>query len=362
MNEQPLLAVIVTCYNLEQYVDRCVASIVAQLYQNLEILLIDDGSTDQTGQRCDAWQGKDQRIRVIHKNNEGLSYARKTGIENATAEYVTFVDVDDWISPDMYSDMMSALLSTHSDIAQCGFCEVFEGTDPPILQRKKDNIEILSHEEGVFLILEAKKWLSVLWNKIFKKHLFDHVEFKKDLNLGEDWIAHILFHHASQSVYLADEYYFYYRRFYGMMNSLSNSMKTVKAHYQFTQEVYDRYLFVEQHQQYHRLLRYIKEITVFRGILCLRDMVTFGSCDEWFENLARKVRSIPLPVNCDFSFVDFEDHISPSEFKFHFFMLKIHPKCFKISRKIYSKCFKIIRKIVNLVKRLIRLVIPKKKR
>ena len=106
MNNQPLLTVIVPCYNVEKYVDKSVASVVGQTYNNLEILLINDGSTDQTRERCDEWQKKDQRIRVINKQNEGLSYVRKTGIENATAEYVTFVDVDDWISLDMYADMM----------------------------------------------------------------------------------------------------------------------------------------------------------------------------------------------------------------------------------------------------------------
>ena len=88
---QPLLTIIVPCYNVEKYIDKCVSSIATQTYSNLEILLINDGSTDQTGAICDKWQTKDERIRVIHKQNEGVSYARKTGVENATAEYVTFV-------------------------------------------------------------------------------------------------------------------------------------------------------------------------------------------------------------------------------------------------------------------------------
>ena len=102
----PLLSVIVPCYNVEKYLDKCIASIGAQTYANLEIILIDDGSADRTGELCDVWQARDPRIKVIHKQNEGSSYARKTGVENATAEYFAFVDSDDWIDPYMYSDMI----------------------------------------------------------------------------------------------------------------------------------------------------------------------------------------------------------------------------------------------------------------
>ena len=110
--DQPFLSVIVPCYNVETYINRCVSSIVSQTYINLKILLINDGSTDGTGTICDVWQEKDQRIRVIHKQNEGSSYARKTGIEQTTTEYVTFVDADDWIDKNMYASMMSALLTS----------------------------------------------------------------------------------------------------------------------------------------------------------------------------------------------------------------------------------------------------------
>ena len=152
VNNQPLLTVIVPCYNVEKYMDKCISSIVNQTYANLEIILIDDGSADSTGMICDAWQGKDQRIRVIHKQNEGLSYARKTGVENMTAEYVAFVDSDDWIDADMFTDMMTAMISTNSDIAQCDYCKVFEDgrIEDHSDENTSDTYEVAGRKEGVF--------------------------------------------------------------------------------------------------------------------------------------------------------------------------------------------------------------------
>ena len=328
MKHQPLLSVIVPCYNLELYVDKCVSSIVGQTYSNLEILLIDDGSVDSTYIKCDEWAEKDQRIRVIHKQNEGLSYARKTGVENATAEYVTFVDVDDWIDKNMYTDMMSALLSTHSDIAQCEFCKIFE--DGRIEHRnpeKTGSIEVVGREEGVLLILDDKKWNSVLWNKIFKKHLFQHVIFYQNYNLGEDFISHDLFHHAYQTVFLSDEYYFYFQREDSMLRARTISSK-MRSQYQFAEATYDRYLFVKKHTQYHSMLQDMKERTMVEGVISLREMVVFPQLTlaDSFHSLAKRLKTIPLSK---------KDSISVG-FKLDLFLLKLHPDFYKMIRKIYG--------------------------
>ena len=93
------LSVIVPVYNCTQYIDRCIESIVSQSFKEIELILVDDGSTDNSGVRCDEWAAKDSRITVIHRENGGLSAARNTGIEHATSEYITFVDADDMITP-----------------------------------------------------------------------------------------------------------------------------------------------------------------------------------------------------------------------------------------------------------------------
>ena len=326
---QPLLSVIVPCYNLEQYLDKCISSIVEQTYSNLEILLIDDGSSDNTGAICDAWQMRDQRIRAIHKQNERLSYARKTGIENATADYVTFVDVDDWIDRNMYTDMMAALLSTNSDIAQCEFCKVFE--DGRIEYRNQENktgsIEIVGREEGVLLILDDKKWKSVMWNKIFKKHLFEHIVFYNNFNMGEDFIiAHYLFHHAAQTVFLTNAYYFYLQREDSLLRARTGASR-IRSQYEFAVATYDRYLFTKKNPQYHCMLQDMKERAMVEGVIALREMMVYPQHTPvgWLQAQSKQLKTIPLSRKDAISF----------GFQFDIFLVKIHPKLYQLVRKLY---------------------------
>ena len=270
---KPLLTVIVPCYNVEKYLDKCISSIVSQTYTNLEIILIDDGSTDNTGKICDSWQEKDQRIRVIHKQNEGLSCARKTGIENMTAEYVAFVDSDDWIDGNMYSDMMTTMISTNSDIALCDYFMTYE--DGRIEHQSNDggSFEVFGRKEGLFMILR-NKWRSYMWNKIFKKHLFDNIEFPKDRLYEDISIMHNLFHHASQSVRLHKAYYFYFQRENSILNT-HNLEAEVNRQLHYANAKYDRYLFVKQHPQYHNMLLSLKKSTALSNIYALWNMIDY---------------------------------------------------------------------------------------
>ena len=290
---QPLLSVIVPCYNAEKTLDKCISSIVGQTYTNLEILLVNDGSTDKTGDICDIWGKQDMRIKVIHKQNEGSSYARKTGVEAAEADFVTFVDSDDWIDTEMYANMMTALLSTNSDIAQCGVCNVY--SDGRIEHRHKSDkdglYEVVGRVEGVTLILEDAKWQSYMPNKIFKKHLFHNIVFPKGRAMDEDiTIAHSLFHNASQSVYFQDEYYYYLRN-----DTTSWSLqREMKSCYDRCYARYERYQFVLQHPEYHHMLAYVKSIMLSVGFSVLRDVVKYPQYfpSGWFYILSNMIKSI----------------------------------------------------------------------
>ncbi|MCD7750687.1 MAG: glycosyltransferase [Lachnospiraceae bacterium] len=124
MAEEKLISVIVPVYNIKEYLPRCVASITVQTYRNLEIILVDDGSTDGTGVLCDELKKTDSRIRVFHKNNGGSSSARNFGIRQAQGEYFGFVDSDDYISEDMYALLMEAVIAYDCPVAQAGRDEV----------------------------------------------------------------------------------------------------------------------------------------------------------------------------------------------------------------------------------------------
>ena len=117
---QPLISVIVPVYKAEEYLDKCVQSIRNQTYENLEIILVDDGSPDRCGEMCDAYAQEDSRIRVFHKENGGQSSARNLGLDNMTGQYVGFVDSDDWIEPDMYAHLYGLMAEHNAQIACCG--------------------------------------------------------------------------------------------------------------------------------------------------------------------------------------------------------------------------------------------------
>ena len=118
---QSLISVIVPVYKVEQYLDKCVESIVNQTYRNLEIILVDDGSPDNCPAMCDGWAKRDYRIKVIHKANGGLSDARNAGIAVASGEFIGFVDSDDWVAPFFYERLISILIDNDCDISACVF-------------------------------------------------------------------------------------------------------------------------------------------------------------------------------------------------------------------------------------------------
>lgn len=327
---QPLLSVIVPCYNAEKYVDHCFSSIVNQTYTNLEILIVDDGSTDNTGMICDAWQERDQRIRVIHQQNEGQSHARKTGVEKAKAEYVTFVDADDWIDADMYTDMMDALLFTDSDIAQCGVCKVYEDKHMEYCDNKHKtwSFQVVERIEGVLLILEDRKWRSWLWNKIFKRHLFDGVQFLIGNGFADDFISAFLFHKAQKSVYLHDEYYFYLQRC-GSTTRAKSIETELKNQRDYSEAYYERYLFVKQHSDYYSALPQIKYMTIYIGINLLRNMIAYPEyfSRDYFFAKAKQLQSISLTDKYKLQF----------SIKINWYVVKTSLNCYKILKTIYMR-------------------------
>ncbi len=171
-----LISVIVPIYNVEPYLDKCIASIVNQTYKNLEIILVDDGSPDNCPAMCDSWAKKDDRIRVIHKPNGGLSDARNAGMSVATGELMTFVDSDDWISPDMYEYLYQRLIEDGSDIAACGVQLIWENGTLPRMLTCEGNC-VLNREEAMQAIIEESWLKQPVVYKIYKTKLIKDVMF-----------------------------------------------------------------------------------------------------------------------------------------------------------------------------------------
>ena len=131
----PKISIIVPVYNVEQYINRCIDSLLGQTLKDIEIILVDDGSPDQCPQICDEYARKDSRIKVIHKKNNGLGYARNSGLELATGEYIAFVDSDDYVNINMYEKLYNETINNNFDIVYCGF--IVENKDKSTYEEKK---------------------------------------------------------------------------------------------------------------------------------------------------------------------------------------------------------------------------------
>ena len=171
-----LISIVVPVYKVEPYLDKCVSSIVNQTYKNLEIILVDDGSPDNCPAMCDAWAEKDNRIRVIHKPNGGLSDARNAGMSVATGELMAFVDSDDWIAPDMYEKLYHHLTEDGSDIAACGVQMVWENNTPPRLLTRPGS-RTLNRDEAMQAIIEESWLKQPVWYKLYKSKLVRDICF-----------------------------------------------------------------------------------------------------------------------------------------------------------------------------------------
>lgn len=171
-----LISVIVPVYKVEKYLDRCVKSIVNQTYRNLEIILVDDGSPDCCPAICDAWAEKDSRVKVIHKENGGLSEARNAGIEVSCGELIGFVDSDDWISIDMYQCLYETMKEDNSDVVACGVEMAWEDGTPSRMLTKIGNC-VLSKEEAMRAIIEESWLKQPVWYKLYKMELVRDISF-----------------------------------------------------------------------------------------------------------------------------------------------------------------------------------------
>ena len=174
-----LISVIVPVYNVEQYLDKCVESIINQTYKNLEIILVDDGSSDQSGKKCDEWNIKDSRIKVIHKENGGLSDARNVGLEVATGDYIGFVDSDDWIEPGMYERLFEEICRTDSLVAICDYSKYYEDNPNTLYKEKKEIVHVYKGREIVnYMTSDGKVKISYsVWKCLYKKTCLEGCKF-----------------------------------------------------------------------------------------------------------------------------------------------------------------------------------------
>ncbi len=207
--DKPLLSVIVAIYNIENYIEKCICSIIEQSYQNLEILLIDDGSTDQSGHIADRYAEMDHRIKVIHKANGGLSDARNAGIDVCTGEYIAFVDGDDWIDKDMYSHMLTAIIKEDADMGICRYRQIYRDN---IVDESTGMIRSMEGRQALTCFIKEEDDIQIqnaAWNKVYKRVLLGEQRFPVGKWYEDIVYTTILLSKVQRCVYLDSAYYNY---------------------------------------------------------------------------------------------------------------------------------------------------------
>ena len=205
MNE--LISIVVPVYNVEKYLSTCVESILKQTYSNIEVILVDDGSTDCSGKMCDHYMGQDERIKVIHKKNGGLSDARNKGIIQAEGKYITFIDSDDVVSSDYVEYLYNILEENDGDIAICDPVHCY-----PNVFEQETFMRVYKAEDAIVEMLYQKSFLVAAWGKLYKKDYFEEIEFPEGMLFEDSAVMYKIFDKAKKIVYGNAKLYGYMHR------------------------------------------------------------------------------------------------------------------------------------------------------
>jgi glycosyltransferase involved in cell wall biosynthesis len=235
---KPLISIIVPIYNVQEYLYRCVDSIINQTYKNLEIILVDDGSPDNCPQICDDYAKKDNRIKVVHKENGGLSDARNAGMKVATGEYISFIDSDDYVSLDFIQTLYNTMILENSDIVECNVVKFYENN---YLDKYEDDLKILNYDtvKGLSALISENPFHQHVWNKLYKADLVLDIFYPVGkLNEDEFWTYQV-FGRAKKVSKLNKTMYYYFQRANSIMGK-SYSIRRLDA----LEGRYNRHLYI----------------------------------------------------------------------------------------------------------------------
>ena len=237
-----MVSVIVPVYNVSDYVGVCLESVLRQTYKNIEIIVIDDGSTDNSGEICDYYAAEyPKKIAVIHTDNHGLSSARNAGLKNANGEYIAFVDSDDWIEPEMIEILLKNMVKTNASISSCGIR--YDYNNGENLPYKKTDIQECNQIEMLKEIIENHNVYGYVCNKLFKKKLLGEIQFDETLMSCEDIDFTVRYaENCDSGVYTVSELYHYRQRrgsMTGEFNYNPRKLSVIKA-YEKIMPIYER--------------------------------------------------------------------------------------------------------------------------
>ncbi len=216
-----MISIIIPVYNVENYIEKCLDSVIRQTYKDIEIILVNDGSSDNSGKICRKYAAMDSRIKILEKENGGLSSARNAGIDIASGKYITFIDSDDFVSQNYIEYLYEIMKNNNADISICSYKRVFEGENPELEDVQKECL-IMGKYRALATLLYQKKFTASAWAKMYKKNLWRDIRFPAG-KLHEDVaVMYLLFSKAKTVVYGDKKLYYYLQRNGSIVNSCFN--------------------------------------------------------------------------------------------------------------------------------------------
>ena len=237
--EKALISIIIPVYKVEKYLEKCIQSLINQTYENLQIILVDDGSPDNCGKICDEYAKKDHRIEVIHKSNGGLSDARNKGLEIAKGEYIGFIDSDDYIESDMYEVLYNLLKQYNAYVSICNFYTVSQGKIA--IKNAENGIKEYNRIEILKEVLLDNNIQSYAWNKLYKKELFDEIKYPVGKKYEDIGTTFYLLEKCNKVVVTGKPEYYYINRQDSIVNNVTETTIT-----DYIELIMQRYDYIEE--------------------------------------------------------------------------------------------------------------------
>lgn len=316
-----LISVIIPVYNIEKYVAKCINSILVQTYTNLEILLIDDGSTDNSGKICDDYAKRDTRIRVIHQVNQGLAEVRNVGIREAKGEYVQFVDGDDWIDPETIGTCYTLSQEYNADIVCFRYVHEYENGKQSYENNNYDHSPLLMNTSEALSAVLLPQYVDVSsWNKLIRKELFRGIEYPVGKTGEDGYTTYKFVAKAERILITSNVFYHYFKRDGSISRSITlsaNSKNSSEYADQYFNFVMEKGILQNQKQMFNALCGFW-----FRKICYANDMIKADCPDhEYISSLRRSIKLLVV-LRCDL--LNFKR-------KIQFLLFKFSQKLYKIA-------------------------------
>lgn len=300
MSETNKISVIIPIYNVEEYLSKCLDSVINQTYTNLEIICVNDGSPDNCQQILEEYKSKDKRIIVIEQENGGVSIARNRALEVVTGDYIAFIDPDDWIELDFYETAIKKLKEHNADIFCGGIFDEYE--DRTVKRENKLPVKEVITDKNEFLLYAFKRdyyrnFGAFLWNKVFKAGLFENVKFDETLFVGEDIVVFtVVALKANKFAYTYTAYYHYLQRATSALHSVNlEKRETILTSYDLMLNLLSQYSISEEIAIWQKRFRTFHASNLAEIAIAQNDVERLGN----YQNEIKKYLSDYIKTNVE---------------------------------------------------------------